>query len=255
MINAAIVGLGWWGKTLVESVQGHSDDVRFVAGATRTRSPEAEAFAGRSGVPPGRRVRGAAGRSGGRRGRPRDTPLGPCAPGHRGRRGGQARLLREAVRARQGRCRGGRRRGSRGRRDARPRLQPALPSRDDEAARADPLGRARRRHARRGDDDVSERALPHAEPVARKPGGDAVRGAHSDGRPRRRRHDRPLRRHRPRLLPELPASRRDRRRRHHLDPVSDEGRHVRLPRHDHRDRARASAFRCSAPTGGYGSRG
>ena len=46
MINAAIVGLGWWGKTLVESVQGRSDDVRFVAGATRTRSPEVEAFAG-----------------------------------------------------------------------------------------------------------------------------------------------------------------------------------------------------------------
>ena len=32
MINAAIVGLGWWGKTLVESVQGTSDDIRFVAG-------------------------------------------------------------------------------------------------------------------------------------------------------------------------------------------------------------------------------
>ena len=25
MLNAAIVGLGWWGKTLVESVQGSSD--------------------------------------------------------------------------------------------------------------------------------------------------------------------------------------------------------------------------------------
>ncbi len=45
MINAGIVGLGWWGKTLVESVQGQSDDIRFVAGATRTRSPEVEAFA------------------------------------------------------------------------------------------------------------------------------------------------------------------------------------------------------------------
>ena len=45
MINAAIVGLGWWGKTLVESVQGRSDDVRFVAGATRTISPEVKAFA------------------------------------------------------------------------------------------------------------------------------------------------------------------------------------------------------------------
>jgi predicted dehydrogenase len=45
MINAAVVGLGWWGKTLVESVQGRSDDLRFVAGVTRTISPEVEAFA------------------------------------------------------------------------------------------------------------------------------------------------------------------------------------------------------------------
>ena len=45
MINAAIVGLGWWGRTLVESVQGTSDKIRFVAGATRTQSPEVTAFA------------------------------------------------------------------------------------------------------------------------------------------------------------------------------------------------------------------
>jgi predicted dehydrogenase len=44
MINAAIVGLGWWGKTLVESGE-HSDVIRFVAGATRTVSPDIEAFA------------------------------------------------------------------------------------------------------------------------------------------------------------------------------------------------------------------
>ena len=44
MINAAIVGLGWWGKTIVESAQG-SDFIRFVAGATRTVSPEIKAFA------------------------------------------------------------------------------------------------------------------------------------------------------------------------------------------------------------------
>jgi predicted dehydrogenase len=36
MINAAIVGLGRWGKNLVNSVQGKSDKIRFVAGATRT---------------------------------------------------------------------------------------------------------------------------------------------------------------------------------------------------------------------------
>jgi predicted dehydrogenase len=44
MINTAIVGLGWWGKTLVESAQG-SDFMRFVAGTTRTISPEIKAFA------------------------------------------------------------------------------------------------------------------------------------------------------------------------------------------------------------------
>jgi predicted dehydrogenase len=36
MINAAIVGLGGWGRNLVNSVQGKSDKIRFVAGATRT---------------------------------------------------------------------------------------------------------------------------------------------------------------------------------------------------------------------------
>jgi len=44
MINAAIVGLGWWGKTLVESA-ANSDAIRFVAGTTRTIAPEVETFA------------------------------------------------------------------------------------------------------------------------------------------------------------------------------------------------------------------
>ncbi|HWE21627.1 MAG TPA: Gfo/Idh/MocA family oxidoreductase [Hyphomicrobiaceae bacterium] len=44
MLRAAIVGLGWWGKTLVESAES-SDEIRFVAGATRTVSPEIDAFA------------------------------------------------------------------------------------------------------------------------------------------------------------------------------------------------------------------
>jgi predicted dehydrogenase len=46
MMNAAIVGLGWWGRTIVESVQSDSDQIRFVAGATRTVTPEVTAFAG-----------------------------------------------------------------------------------------------------------------------------------------------------------------------------------------------------------------
>jgi len=45
MINAAIVGMGWWGKTLVESVQGSSDIIRFVVGASRAPSPELNEFA------------------------------------------------------------------------------------------------------------------------------------------------------------------------------------------------------------------
>lgn len=44
MINAAIVGLGWWGKTLVESVQGTSKDIQFAAVATRTVSDDTKAF-------------------------------------------------------------------------------------------------------------------------------------------------------------------------------------------------------------------
>jgi predicted dehydrogenase len=45
MINAAIVGLGWWGKTLVEAVQQDSPEIRFIAGTTRTKTPEVQAFA------------------------------------------------------------------------------------------------------------------------------------------------------------------------------------------------------------------
>src|SRR5688572_7746882 len=50
MINAAIVGLGRWGQNLVNSVQGKSDAIRFVAGATRTVK-KAEAYAREQGFP------------------------------------------------------------------------------------------------------------------------------------------------------------------------------------------------------------
>jgi predicted dehydrogenase len=49
MIHAAMVGLGWWGKTLVESVQGTSDDLQFVAGVARTHTDEQRAFAAAQG--------------------------------------------------------------------------------------------------------------------------------------------------------------------------------------------------------------
>jgi predicted dehydrogenase len=49
MINAAIIGIGRWGQNLVNSVQGKSDLIRFVAGATRT--PEkAKEYAAKQGI-------------------------------------------------------------------------------------------------------------------------------------------------------------------------------------------------------------
>lgn len=47
MLNAAIVGLGWWGKTLVRAVQGKGE-IRIVAGATGRRAL-AEDFAAEQG--------------------------------------------------------------------------------------------------------------------------------------------------------------------------------------------------------------
>jgi len=44
VINAAIIGLGRWGRNLVNSVQGKSDAIRFVAGAVRDPA-RSEAYA------------------------------------------------------------------------------------------------------------------------------------------------------------------------------------------------------------------
>jgi predicted dehydrogenase len=52
MLNAAIVGLGGWGQTLVKSVQGKSETIRFTAGVTRTVS-KAQGFADEHGFPLG----------------------------------------------------------------------------------------------------------------------------------------------------------------------------------------------------------
>ena len=50
MLGAGIVGLGWWGRKLVEAVQGESDRLRFVRGACRDHGPVA-GFAERHGLP------------------------------------------------------------------------------------------------------------------------------------------------------------------------------------------------------------
>ena len=48
MINAAIVGLGWWGQNLVNSVRG-SETIRFTAAHTRNQNPAA-AFCAQAGL-------------------------------------------------------------------------------------------------------------------------------------------------------------------------------------------------------------
>ena len=49
MVRAAIIGMGSWGQNLVKCVQGKSDAIRFVAGATRTPA-RAEEFGRRHGI-------------------------------------------------------------------------------------------------------------------------------------------------------------------------------------------------------------
>jgi predicted dehydrogenase len=49
MIRAAIVSIGRWGRTLVNSVQGKSSTIRFTAGYTRTHN-SAEAFCSENGI-------------------------------------------------------------------------------------------------------------------------------------------------------------------------------------------------------------
>jgi predicted dehydrogenase len=49
MIRAAIIGLGRWGRSLVNSVQADGDEIRFILGHTRTRA-KAEEFCRTKGV-------------------------------------------------------------------------------------------------------------------------------------------------------------------------------------------------------------
>lgn len=49
MVNAAIVGLGRWGRLLVDAVQGKSEKIGFVAGTTRSLD-RAASFAGQHGI-------------------------------------------------------------------------------------------------------------------------------------------------------------------------------------------------------------
>ena len=50
MIKTLIVGLGWWGKTLVDSVYDKSNKIKISYGLTRTASEEAKIYAQSKGM-------------------------------------------------------------------------------------------------------------------------------------------------------------------------------------------------------------
>jgi predicted dehydrogenase len=49
MIRAAVVGIGHWGRTVINAVQGNSAKIRFTAGQTRTRG-KVESFCAEKGI-------------------------------------------------------------------------------------------------------------------------------------------------------------------------------------------------------------
>ena len=188
MIQAAIVGMGWWGRTLVEAV-ADSEQIRFVAGATRTVSPEVEAFSEAQHSDWSTHYDALLAEQKRGCGRPGDAALAARGADDRGGEGGEARVLREALRAAQGRC------GSGGRGDGHAgvtlglgynrRFHPEMTKLRQQIQ----SGRARDDPSLRSDDDVSECAVSETRRVARRQGRDAVRRADADGRARHRRHD------------------------------------------------------------------
>jgi predicted dehydrogenase len=50
VVNAAIIGLGWWGKNIVNAVQGKSTQLKFIRGVTKEIA-ETQAFAEQHGIP------------------------------------------------------------------------------------------------------------------------------------------------------------------------------------------------------------
>ena len=143
MINAAVIGLGRWGKSLVGAVQGKSARLRFVHGVSK-EPDQVRAFAQQHGFRLTTELDGRDRQSGGAGDLPGDAAFAACRAGRRGGPRRQAGVVREAAGAdaRAGRALG---RGlPQGGRAARRRQQQALLRVD---ARIE--GAGRRRLARR----------------------------------------------------------------------------------------------------------
>ena len=98
-VRAAIIGLGRWGRSLVNAVHGKTDAIQFTAAYTRTRG-ERRGLLPREEHPAARPLRGCAGEPGHRRGGAGDAaqPARRAGDGGGGRR--QAHPCREAADAR-----------------------------------------------------------------------------------------------------------------------------------------------------------
>ena len=182
------------GRTLVESVQSDSDVIRFVAGATRTVSPEVTAFAEAQKLQLADRLRGAARRSGRRRGGPGDAALAAREQVIAAAQAGKhvfcekpfALTKAEADAAVAATRKAGVTLGLGYNR----RFHPEMTTLRDRIKAGD-LGTVLHVEATM---TFPERADAEAGRLARAPGRDAVRRPDADGRARHRRHDRSLRR-------------------------------------------------------------
>src|SRR6266550_1632795 len=228
MIRAAIVGMGWGGKTLVESVQGDSKDIQFVAGVARTQTDELKQFAAAQKLTLYDSYEKALAD-------PQVQAVVLATPHS---------LHTEQVIA-----------AARAGKHVFCEKPFALTKADADAAvnatkkarvtlglgynrRFHPEMTKLRNQIRSGEMGT----ILHIEATMTFPNGlflkpDAWR-ADADGRPRHRRHDRSVWTDQPGLLPELPSRRRRRCRRHDVHALPDERRHVGLSRHDDRDGTR-----------------
>ena len=238
MIRAAIVGMGWWGRTLVEAV-ADSDQIRFVAGRHAYGVTGGEGVQRDAAAKAGRQLRGAARRQDHRCGGARDAALAALgADDCRGARWGSTSSARSPSRC------------------TRPMRKRRSPRREQAGVTLG-LGYNRRFHPemtklRQQIQSGALGTLLHFEATMTFPnalflkaeawradkeetpcGGLTPMGVHAiDGMIDLGGADRAG------LLSELPPRRPRRQRRHDVDALPHEERRVGLPRHDHRDRAR-----------------
>ena len=236
MINAAVVGLGTWGKTMVESLAGGSDLMRFTTLQTRTVTPDVEAFAKQHSLSVA-------------------TATRRCSPIPRSTRSCWRRRRPAICKQIQAAAAAGKHVYCE---------KPFTFSKKEAEAALDAVRKAKRTvgvgYNRRFHPEMIKLhdrikagelgVIQHIEASMTYPNAlflpptawrsnkseAPLRRPCADGRARDRRDDLSRRRDRPGLLPELCARGAERHRRHDLDAVPHEGRHVRLSRHHDHDR-------------------